>query len=164
MNRRSMFTLSTAALLCLGAFSNAKADETLKFRSIMHAASVQSQEVGDVDGHAVGIARFSGLASFPDGTVGTSYFTTTTDYIKGSGMFSVYQTLTLNDGSALWFKTTGSASVEGTTTQLKGTITVLSGKGRFEGAKGDGTVSGTRLTPLAAGAELYNDIVINLKK
>jgi hypothetical protein len=66
--------------------------------------------------------------------------------------------------TALWFKTAGTATVEGTTTLLKGTITVLSGKGRFENAKGDGSVNGVRLTPLAAGAELYNDIVINVKK
>lgn len=164
MNRRSMLTLSTAALLCLGAFSNAHADETVKFRTVMHAISVQSQDIGDVDGHTAGLARFSGLASFPDGTVGTSYFTTTTDYIKGSGAFSVYQNLTLNDGSVLWFKTAGTATVDGTTTLLKGTIAVLGGKGRFEGAKGEGTVNGVRLTPLAAGAELYNDIAINIKK
>jgi hypothetical protein len=164
MNRCSMLTLSTAALLCLGALSNAHADETVKFRTVMHAISVQSQDIGDVDGHTAGLARFSGLASFPDGTVGTSYFTTTTDYIKGSGVFSVYQNLTLNDGSVLWFKTAGTATADGTTTLLKGTITVLGGKGRFEGAKGEGTVNGVRLTPLAAGAELYNDIAINIKK
>jgi hypothetical protein len=164
MNRRSMLTLSTAALLFLGAFSNARADEMLKFRAIMHATFVQSQEVGDVDGHASGVARFSGLASFSDGMVGTSYFVAATDYIKGAGTFSVYQNLTLNDGSVLWFKNTGTATVEGTTTLFKGTVTVLGGRGRFEGAKGDGTVTGARLTPLAAGAELYNDLVINVKK
>ena len=164
MNRRSMLALSTTALLCLGAFSNAQADETLKFRAIMHATSVQSQDIGDVDGHTAGVARFSGLASFPDGTVGTSYFVAATDYTKGAGTFSVYQNLTLNDGSVLWFKTAGTATVDGATTLLKGTITVLGGKGRFEGAKGEGTVNGIRLTPLAAGAELYNDIAINIKK
>jgi len=40
MNRHSMLTLSTAALLCLGAFNNARADETLKFRAVLHANSV----------------------------------------------------------------------------------------------------------------------------
>jgi hypothetical protein len=164
MYRRSMLTLSTAALLSLGALSNAQADETLKFRAIMHATSVQSQDVGDADGHALGVARFSGLASFPDGTVGTTYFTAATDYTKGAGTFSVYQNLVLKDGSVLWFKNAGTATIEGTTTLFKGTVTVLGGKGRFEGAKGDGAITGARLTPLAAGAELYNDLVINVKK
>jgi hypothetical protein len=156
--------LSAFALLFLGVFGNARADETLKFRATMHGTFVQSQEVGDVDGHALGVARFSGLASFPDGTVGTSYFVAATDYIKGAGTFSVYQNLTLNNGSVLWFKYAGTATVEGTTTLFKGTVTVLGGKGRFEDAKGDGTGTGARLTPLAVGADLYNDLVINVKK
>jgi hypothetical protein len=56
----------------------------------MHATSVQTQEVGDVDGHVVGVGRYSGLASFPDGSVGTANFTFTNDYIKGSGTYSTY--------------------------------------------------------------------------
>jgi hypothetical protein len=43
-------------------------------------------------------------------------------------------------------------------------ITVLSGTGKFEGAKGDGSQTGERLTPLSSGAEMYADVVINLKK
>jgi len=165
MNRRSVLTLSTAALLCLSAFSYARADETVKFRLVMHATFVQTQEVGDVDGHMLGLARYSGLASFPDGSVGTANFTATTDYIKGSGTYSTYYNVTLKDGSALWYKGTGPAKLDGTTTIFpEAPVIVLGGKGRFEGAKGDGTGSGARLTPLAAGAELYIDSVINVKK
>lgn len=159
----------TLALFSVLAFSpvvpgTAQADEVLKFRSIMHAISVQSQEIGDVDGHAALVGRFSGLATFPDGTVGTTYFVATNDYTKGAGTFSVYNNLTLKDGSVLWFKTNGTTTVEGTTSVFNGTVTVLGGKGRFEGAKGDGTVTGSRFVPLASGADLYNDLVINVKK
>jgi hypothetical protein len=35
----------------------------LKFRHVMHATSVQTQEVGDVDGHVLGLSHYSGLAS-----------------------------------------------------------------------------------------------------
>jgi hypothetical protein len=164
MNRRSLLSLTAAGLICILAASNARADEVLKFRSIMHATSVQSQDIGDVEGHAALVARFSGLASFPDGTVGTTYFVSANDYTKGAGTFSVYNNLTLKDGSILWFKTNGTTTVEGTTSVFKGTVTVLGGKGKFEGAKGDGTVTGARLVPLAAGADLYNDLVINLTK
>jgi hypothetical protein len=45
MNGRSILTLATMALLCSGASSYARADETLKFRTIVHATSVQSQEL-----------------------------------------------------------------------------------------------------------------------
>lgn len=165
MNQHSSLCgLTAAGLVALCAASSARADEVLKFRSIMHATSVQSQEIGDVDGHAALLARFSGLASFPDGTVGTTYFISANDYTKGAGTFSVYNNLTLKDGSVLWFKTNGTTTVDGTTSVFNGTVTVLGGKGKFEGAKGDGTISGARLVPLAAGADLYNDLVINVKK
>ena len=118
MNRRSILTIATA-LLCLGA-SYARADETLKVRTIVHATSVQSQDVGDVDGHLMSVGRFSGLASFPDGTVGTTYFVFVTDYIKGSGTFWTHNNLTLNDGSVLWYKLNGTTKVEQDNKQISG--------------------------------------------
>jgi hypothetical protein len=165
MNRRSIVALSTAAPLCLGAFSNARADETVKFRQVMHAISVQSQDVGDVDGHALSLVRFSGIATFPDGTTGTTYFVAAPDYTKGAGPFgTLYHNLTLRDGSVLWLKWVGTTTVEGTISRFQGTVTVLGGKGKYEGAKGDGTISGERIVPLAAGADLYQDLVVNVKK
>jgi hypothetical protein len=138
MNRCTTLTLTTLALLCLGAFGSARADETVKFREVMHANSVQSQEVGDVDGHVPALVRFSGLALFPDGTVGTSYFVGSTDYTKGTGPYSAYHNVTLADGSVLWLKWVGTTTAEGTTSRIQGTVSVLSGKGRFDGAKGEG--------------------------
>jgi hypothetical protein len=165
VNRRSMLSLSAAALLCLSALCNARADEVLKFRLVMHATSVQTQEVGDVDGHLLGLARQSGLALFPDGSVGTTYLTSTNDYIKGAGTNLAYYNVTFKDGSVLWYKAIGTAKPDGTTTNFpEGPVSVLGGKGRFEGAKGDGTWTGTRLTPLATGADVYLDVVINAKK
>ena len=73
--------------------------------------------------------------------------------------------MSLKDGSALWFKVTGLAKPDGTTTIYpEAPVTVLHGTGRFEGAKGDCTSVGARLTPLSTGAELYADFVINIKK
>jgi hypothetical protein len=45
---------SKLALLGLAAIfaMPAKADETLKFRNVQHVASAQTQQVGDVNGHA----------------------------------------------------------------------------------------------------------------
>jgi len=114
MNVGSILTLGTMALLWSGASSYARADETLKFRAIAHATSVQSQDVGDVDGHLISVGRFAGLASFPDGAVGTTYFVSITDYIKGSGTFSTHNNLTLSDGSVLWYKVNGTTRVEQT--------------------------------------------------
>jgi hypothetical protein len=165
MNRLGMLPLSTAVLICLGSLCTARADETLKFRLVMHVTAAQTQEVGDVDGHVLGVGRYSGLATFPDGSVGTANITFGNDSIKGDGTFFSYFNLTLKDGSALWWKGTGLAKPEGKTTIFpEFPVSVLSGTGRFEGAKGDGTQAGVRLTPLSAGADLYADVVINVKK
>jgi hypothetical protein len=142
----------------------AKADETLKYRGVYQAASVQSQDVGDIDGHAISVVRLSGLASFPDGSVGTDYSVGTTDYIKGSGSFFNYGGTTLNDGSVLRYSWKGTATVQGPKTSFTGTVTILGGKGRFDGAKGEGTVTGERLQALATGAQLYIDVTLNIKK
>jgi hypothetical protein len=159
---RSIF-LATAALSVIA--TSALADETLKYRSVYHVTAAQAQDIGDVDGHTMSLVRASGLASFRDGSVGTDYFVATTDYVKGSGPFSLYGGLTLNDGSVLWIKSIGAVVVEGAKTNNKGIITVLGGKGRFEGAKGDGSFTGERLqAQLGTGAEIYSDITINIKK
>lgn len=155
--------LATAAACAFSA--SAHADETLKFRAITHLVSVQSADVGDIDGHAMSVVKASGLVSFADGGVGTTTFTTITDYVKGTGdIVRVYQGITYNDGSQLWIKTTGTATVKGANTDLKGAVTILGGTGKFAGVKGEGTMTGERMQTLASGAELYNDVVLTIKK
>jgi hypothetical protein len=165
MHKRNLVNLTALALTGFFACNVAQADEVVKFRQVMHAISVQSQDVGDVEGHVLSLVRFSGIATFPDGTTGTTYFVGAPDYTKGAGPFgTLYHNLTLRDGSVLWLKWTGTTTVEGTISRFQGTVTVLAGKGRFEGAKGDGTITGERIVPLAGGADLYQDLVINVKK
>jgi hypothetical protein len=155
--------LVAAALFSIPA--SASADETLKFREVTHYASVQSQEVGDVEGHAIALGHGSGIASFPDGTVGTISIVNVLDYVKGSGsILLVYDTLTLSDGSTLRTRATGSTAVTGGKSEFNGSFIVLGGTGRFAGAKGDGTFAGARLQSLGTGAEFYDDVSINLKK
>jgi hypothetical protein len=72
--------------------------------------------------------------------------------------------LTLNDGSVLWSKVTGTTTVDGTISRSQGTVTVLGGKGKYEGAKGEGTLTGVRVPGLATGVDRYDDFVINVKK
>jgi hypothetical protein len=146
--------------------SSARADEVVKFRMFVHAISVQSQEVGDVDGHLLYLGRFSGVASFSDGSVGPATLTFTSDYVKGVGTWSAYFSVSPKD-STLWIKAAGTAKPEGATGVFpEAPATVLGGSGRFEGAKGDGTfVGGVRLAPQpAVPAELWNEFVINVKK
>jgi hypothetical protein len=65
--------LVTAAALSIS--TGALADETLKFRGVYQATSLQSMDVGDVDGHSMTIAHITGLVSMPDGSIAQSYFT-----------------------------------------------------------------------------------------
>jgi len=165
MNRSCIVALTTVVLFCLGTENNARADETLKYRQFMHTTNVQMIDVGDVDGHLLGVNRQSGIASFPDGSVATTYSTSATDFLKGSGHALVsYNNVTFEDGSVLSTKAVVNVVAEGNKSILKGTLTVVGGKGRYAGATGEGTLSGVRLAPLATGAELYVDVTVNVKK
>lgn len=170
MNRRSVLTMMAIGVIGFCASSIARADEVLKFRMFMHATSVQTQQVGDVDGHVLNLGRFSGLALFSDGSVGTATLTFTSEYgehVKGVGTFYTYFSVTPSKDSTLWIKVAGTGKPgDGTTTVFpEAPAIVVGGSGRFEGAKGGGTfVGGVRLTPIAAGADLWNEFVINLKK
>jgi hypothetical protein len=149
-----------------GAFciNTAVADETLKYRTIYHLTSVQSQNIPDTEGHVFGISHASGVASFPDGSVAVDNFTGTFDYTKGSGPTVVYDDITFSDGSALFLKMDGMTIAEGPRSTFKNAITIIGGKGRFTGAKGDGTFTGGRLAPQpGVGAQLYGDITLNIK-
>ena len=90
----------------------------------------------------------------------------TADYVKGAGTVSGYFSVTPSKDSTLWIKVDGTAKPEGITTVFpEAPAIVVGGTGRFEGAKGDGKfLGGVRLTPLAAGADYWNEFVINVKK
>lgn len=144
--------------------AKALTDETLRFRMVTHVTSAQSLDVGDVDGHTASLTRFSGLAFLPDGVVGTVHFASLADYTNGAGAFTLFPVLTFDDGSALWLKSTGTGTVDGAKTQFVGTLIVVGGKGRFEGAQGDGTLTDTRYTPLSVGADLVSEYTVNFKR
>src|SRR5689334_6665215 len=137
--------------------------KTLKVHMVTHVASAHSLEVGDVDNHTVALARFSGLAFYGDGTVGPVNFASLTDYTGGAGNFTLFPILSFDDGSELWLKSVGTAKVDGGKTRFTGTLAVVGGKGRFTDAKGDGSLTGTRYTPLELGADLVSDYTIHLR-
>jgi hypothetical protein len=50
-------------------------------------------------------------------------------------------------------------------TELKIFLTIIGGKGRYVGAKGDGMATGIRYQPLpGAGAEIATEATLNIKK
>jgi hypothetical protein len=143
---------------------SAKADETVKWRHVHHYASNQSQQVG-FNGHALGVIRMPGIAFFPDGSIGTSLVIGTYDAVPNSGSTAGgYYSVTFADGSELWLKWTGENKVIPSGRSVgKGTAIVVGGKGRYEGAKGEGTYEGEG-TGSALDFIGYIDNVINIKK
>lgn len=163
MNPRRVSCLAAIAAVAFTYVGPAQADEVLNFHFVTNSSSLQSLEVGDTAGHVLRLSSRSGIAIFPDGSVGSSQFSATNDYVKGAGSYLAYCNITLGDGSILWFKVAGSAKVEDATTQFpEAPVSVLRGSGRFEGARGHGTFKG-QLMPFDLGGDIYADVVINLE-
>jgi hypothetical protein len=113
----------------------AKADETLEYRTVQHFASVQIQQVGDVNGHTLGLVRIPGIASFPDGSTAISLVIGTYDAVSSSGgSGSGYNTLHFDDGSELVLKYTGTFKYTTLKVPQTGTLTVIGGKGPIRGS------------------------------
>jgi hypothetical protein len=162
--RRIILACALAGILSVPA----KADETLKFRYVQHVASNQTQQVGDANNHVLGIQRSLGIAFFPDGSTGTTSLIGTYDVLLPSpgGTADGYVIVSFPDSSELFLKYTGTAKYGTPKTALKGTWIVTGGKGRYAGAKGDGTWEGEGTQPAASNgvAISYIDNVINIKK
>jgi hypothetical protein len=152
--------LAALAFAGSGALGAAQAED-LEFRAVLHVTSAQSQDVGDVDGHVLSLVRASGIASFQDGSTATTYLIAQADTTKGAGTNMSYSNLSFDDGSVLWYRTEGTATVDGNRTIYKGMITVIGGKGRFAGAKGEGGFAGARP---GTGPDLFLDQMISVKK
>jgi hypothetical protein len=147
----------------------ANADETLKFRVVQYIASAQRQEVGDVANHVQGFIRYPGIASFPDGSTARTLTLNVADGIAGpggGGTANGYENMIFSDGSELWWKYSGTYTIDSKgAVPLRGTLTVTSGKGRYAGAKGDGTYEGMQ-TAQGSEREVLSvaDFVVNIKK
>ena len=163
MNLYTVLAMTMVTLLSVGANSATRADETLKWRHVQHSTSFQSQDVGDVNGHSLSLFQLPGIAFFPDGSTGSTLVIGTSDLTNGSGMLNGYSILNFSDGSAIFMNYAGTIKVEGTKIPRRGTFTVIGGKGRYEGAKGDGTWEGDG-TRVGTATISYIDNVVNIKK
>jgi hypothetical protein len=135
---------ATAALCAFPAI--ASADDIIKAKGITHVVASQLIDVGDIDGHQLGVVRGVGLVAYSDGGVGATSFVAQTDYLKGSGPTNlVYMNFTMPDGSTIWFKCSGSVQVNGDKVDIKGTGVAISGTGRLAGTKADLSWTGQRM-------------------
>jgi hypothetical protein len=149
----------------------AKADETLKFRKVQYTTSLQVQQISDVPGHVQGLVRYAGVATFPDGSTARDIVFGAFERAGNGGTFGGYENIVFSDGSELWLKDTGPYKIASQTENAQhltanGTFIVTSGKGRYAGAKGDGTYEGFEDTVGRSPGETLGvyDIVLNIKK
>ena len=133
-------------------------EKKLSWRAVTHTKAVQVIKVGDVDGHVLGVAKFSGLAFFKDGEVGGTGYTVNFDYTKGSGPFNGHATLAFEDGSKIWMRFEGN-SVKGNDgiTRFEGEYTPTFGGGTYEGIKGTGGFKGQRVSLMEGGGATQED-------
>jgi hypothetical protein len=151
--------LATVGLTIIS--TSALADETLKWRQVQHVASMQTLQVGD--GHTLSLYRLPGIVFFPDGSTGTSQVFGMSDTVNGAGPADGHLVLTFSDSSELWAKYTGQLGPK-----RSGTFIVIGGKGRYAGAKGDGTWEANGAPIVTPNADTnsiaYVDSVVNIKK
>ncbi len=52
-------------------------------------------------------------------------------------------------------------AVDGARTNFTGTVAVIGSRKRFEAVRGEGTLAGTRYTPLSEGADLFSEYAVD---
>lgn len=161
-----MRKLSGATVGCLLTITGiAQAEETIKYRFVSHSVGLLTMDAGDgVDGHVIGAAKFTGIVTLDDGRSGIVTYLSNIDYVKGSGVYTLYQTFKFADGSVLRMKAGGPAKLNGSKTDFRdGKIIIVGGEGKYAGASGDGEYVGARLAPIGDGGDTLDEGVLHLK-
>jgi hypothetical protein len=150
-------------VLSIGAAPASAGDRTitreLTFASTFESVDTELTELpGDVVygwNHLRGKTRWGSRTAVMD-------FLGDVDYIDGSGPFGGFVTVIHPNGSKLAMRVTGTAtSPPGPGTKdatFTGTIRVIGGSGRFAGATGHGTMSGSRTAALGGKVQLVFEV------
>jgi hypothetical protein len=135
---------------------------TMKFRVALFHSKVEIMDVGDVEGHVIGVLDSPGLASFDTGEVAVVAHKGYFDYTKGTGIHKGYFRLTFEDGSTIDYKFEGTTRPDpkGEGSLFEGTSEIYQGSGRYTGIHGKGTHTGKRVVALGAGAQVYFDFIL----
>ena len=130
------------AIWLLGSVSQTMA-ETWKAKFFHHATKMEGLPIPDAEGHWVGTVIREGVNIYENGELGWTKSVTIIDATKGVGSFSLYTTVTFQDGSTVTSYSKGTAS--GPTAQFSGEY--IHGTGRFQGIKGTITAAAKSLPP-----------------
>jgi len=153
LSRAALVVLPLAAL---GAVAWTPADHGSRIAGTISSqfSSMQTQEVGDVPGHTIALARSQGTnrntgpTEFMDGADIVNI--ETNDLVQGNGTHQGYVTFS-RDGQSTISSWSGKVTTvlgpdQRLATTIEGTWTTIGGTGRYAGAKGRGTYRGHMLS------------------
>lgn len=121
-------------------------EKTLKFKVAAPFTMLEFVPVPDVKGHIIGVAERRGVAIYENGETAAYHSRLTFDTTKGEGSWKGYADLNFADGSIIIWKCQGTVSA-GEPRLIKGTGQYIKGTDRFEGIKGELSMSGKYVTP-----------------
>ena len=137
-----MLKQSSAAMVLalIAATGGHAAEENLEFKLVVKPIEVKKVEAPNIPGQHVMTMKAFGVAYFKDGRVAAKDFIHSEDYKEGIGPFFGYSTYTFEDGSSIIARYEGES--KGPNAPFHGEYTVISGTGKYAGAKGTGSFDG----------------------
>jgi hypothetical protein len=117
--------------------------ETWNCKSMGKMMKREGSLIPDAEGHWVGISITEGATMCDNGEIGWWTALFFWDGVKGSGSYTQYITMTLQDGSTI----TNVVKDKRTPGVFKYIAEIINGTGRFKGIKGTVTVEGKSLPP-----------------
>jgi hypothetical protein len=147
--------MTIAILGCIGIFLIAAlvivpaaqaGEKTVKYKVAAPFTKLEFVPVPDVKGHIIGVAERRGVAIYENGETAAYHSRLTFDSTKGDGSWKGYADLSFADGSIIIWKCQGTVS-GGKPRLIKGTGQYIKGTERFEGIKGELSLSAKYVTP-----------------
>jgi hypothetical protein len=140
--------------------------ETMNFKIVCHVVKNKRIQVGDREGHFMGVFLLNGLVFFENGEVATyqGWETYDMDFTKKKSSAQGYGQYRYLDGLAIVIKYqgTGTAAQDDTIWSYKGAGEYVQGMGCFEGIKGNLSYTGKGFPPyseeMETGGNLYFEV------
>ena len=130
--------------LGLPAFAAQAGELTVKGQNISSKSESTWIQIGEDKGHGIGTSETMGITVHGDGEVSTYVIKGTYDWNNTAGKSQGYVLRTFEDGSTYTGQYQGQSKLDGKVTVWSGTWAYLSGTGKYEGVKGEGTYQGRR--------------------
>ncbi len=152
-------------IFLLGVCYAGSQSKTLKFDMRYQVQRNDHVFVNDSLHHIMGLATGSGNALFADGTNAAVAVFFVYDYTGGNGNFTEYDILTFKDGSTLTIQSAGQSmgSYKGKDPLFSAIVAVTGGTGMYDGAAGDGSMTGNRQEALNEGVTVKLSFNLKLK-